>query len=70
MRFRNILVLLGFVAVILPFLGFPRAWDDVFYVALGLLVMAFSYLSGKEPQKARAEAPASPESAPVSETKA
>ncbi|MBI5134457.1 MAG: hypothetical protein HZA81_03690 [Candidatus Taylorbacteria bacterium] len=70
MRFRNILVLLGFVVLILQFLGFPRAWDDVFYIALGLLVMAFSYLSGKEPQRARAEAPAPVEKSPVSETQA
>lgn len=65
MRFRNILIFLGFIAVILQFLGFPRAWDNVFYIAIGLLVMAFSYLSGKERRVEASEAAALPSVAPV-----
>lgn len=64
MRFRNLLIFLGFLTIAIQFLGFPRAWDDMFYVAIGLLVMAFSYLAGKAPReasKAELRAEAAPE---------
>lgn len=57
MRFRNILIFLGFLVLVLEFLGFPRAWDDAFYALLGILVMAFAYLSGKKAGEAALESP-------------
>ncbi len=48
MKYRNIIIVLGFLVFILPILGFPQTWDDMFYAAFGLLIIAFSYLSGKK----------------------
>lgn len=61
MKYRNITITLGFIVLIIQFLGFPQSWDDIFYVVLGLLVIAFGYLSGKEkvskPAEVHKEAP-------------
>jgi hypothetical protein len=48
MRYRNIIVFLGFVIVVIQFLGFPQSWDEIFYVASGALIIAFGYLAGKD----------------------
>ena len=48
MKYRNIIIALGFLVFILQILGFPQSWDDMFYGAAGLLIIAFSYLSGKK----------------------
>jgi hypothetical protein len=48
MKYRNIIIALGFLVFILPILGFPQAWDDMFYAFAGILIIALSYLSGKK----------------------
>jgi hypothetical protein len=48
MKYRNIIIALGFLVFILPILGFPQTWDNMFYALAGLLIIAFSYLSGKK----------------------
>ncbi len=48
MKYRNIIIMLGFLVFILQILGFPQTWDNIFYGAAGLLIIAFSYLSGKK----------------------
>ncbi len=36
--------MLGFLTLIMPFLGFPRNWKDFFYFAAGLAIAILSYL--------------------------
>jgi uncharacterized membrane protein len=55
MRYRNIIIALGFLVIIIPALGFPREWKDTFHVITGILVVAFGYLAGKERRDAKTE---------------
>ncbi len=48
MKYRNIIIALGFLVFILPILGFPQTWDDMFYACAGILIITLSYLSGKK----------------------
>lgn len=48
MKYRNLIIALGFVIVVIQFLGFPQAWRNVLYVLGGLSVIALGYLSDKE----------------------
>ncbi len=42
------LSILGFLVILVPFLGFPNAWDGYIYPVLGLLILLQSlYLSKK-----------------------
>ncbi len=75
MKYRNIIIALGFLIIVLPLFGFPQSWRNSFSIASGVLVVAFGYLSGKDkrvnkskpsasvnataPQSASAETPAS-----------
>ncbi len=33
---------LGFLVVIMPFLGFPNDWENIIYLVLGFLIFALS----------------------------
>ena len=70
MRFRNLLMTLGFLVIAIQFLGFPRAWDSAFYVLLGLLVIAFAYLAGKREEPAKIDARVASEASVQGEIKA
>jgi hypothetical protein len=48
MKYRNLIVTLGFVVVIIQFLGFPQAWRNGLYTLAGMSIIAFGYLSDKE----------------------
>ena len=48
MKYRNLIITLGFIVIVIQFLGFPQSWKDVFYLLVGLLVITFGYLSEKE----------------------
>lgn len=45
MRYRNVIIFLGFLGMLIQFLNFPHLWERWFYVAIGALVVAFAYLS-------------------------
>lgn len=59
MKYRNIIIALGFLVFILQILGFPQTWDDVFYGVAGLLIITFSYLSGKKDALKETQVPVS-----------
>jgi len=46
MKYRNIIIALGFVTSILSFMGIPRSWKEIAFVAIGMAVVALAYLSG------------------------
>jgi len=48
MKYRNLIITLGFVVILIQFLGFPQSWRDALYAFVGILVIAFGYLSDKE----------------------
>lgn len=41
---RQFIILLGILLMFLPFLGFPSSWDKIINVAIGLLIVIFSFL--------------------------
>jgi hypothetical protein len=47
MRYKNIVIALGILIVIMQFLGFPSSWNNAFYALLGLSVIALAYAGGK-----------------------
>jgi len=47
MRYRNIIITLGFLTILIQFLGFPESWDRAFYAIIGLAVIALAYV-GKD----------------------
>ncbi|MEN9621718.1 MAG: hypothetical protein RLZZ67_152 [Candidatus Parcubacteria bacterium] len=52
MKYRNLIITLGFIVIFIQFLGFPQAWRDVLYILSGLLVITFGYLSEAEKKTA------------------
>jgi hypothetical protein len=48
MRKERTLLLIGLWVVILPFLGFPNSWREVFFVITGLAVIYLAYLFNLE----------------------
>lgn len=47
MRVRNsVMVLLGVLVAVLPYLGFPGWMKRLFFVALGLVIATISYFAG------------------------
>ena len=59
MKYRNVIIILGFLIVMIQFLGFPQSWRKSFHIASGALVVAFAYLAGKEarPKRMNPEVP-------------
>lgn len=47
----RILLILGVLVAILPYLGFPSSWKDILYTLLGLALMYFSYILYKDSKK-------------------
>ena len=43
MKYRNIVIALGVLVVIIQFLGFPSSWDTALYSLLGLAIIILSY---------------------------
>lgn len=48
MRRARILLTLGIWVAILPYLGFPGSWKDVFFIVTGLILIYISYALYKE----------------------
>jgi hypothetical protein len=48
MRKARILLIIGILMVILPYLGFPYSWKDVLSSVFGLGIIYFSYMLYKE----------------------
>lgn len=44
MKYRNIIIALGFLVIVLQFLGFPASWDNAFYALFGLAIIALAYI--------------------------
>lgn len=45
MKYRNIVIALGFVVIVAPFLGIPQSWRDIVSIAAAVLVVALAYVS-------------------------
>jgi hypothetical protein len=48
MKYRNTIIAIGFLLIVMPVLGFPRSWLTVFYILAGGAIITLGYLSGKE----------------------
>lgn len=44
MKYRNSIIALGFLVIIIQFLGFPQSMRDVFYIIVGISIIVLSYL--------------------------
>lgn len=55
MSLDAVIMLCGALVAILPFLGFPIAWDDVFYVILGVIVLLLGIAVRRNVHKTQAE---------------
>jgi len=42
---NKFIVLLGFLVFLMPFLGFPHSYENIFYITAGLLILALSLLN-------------------------
>jgi hypothetical protein len=47
MKYRNSIITLGAVIIILQFLGFPQSWDNALYAIVGLSIIALAYVGEK-----------------------
>ncbi len=43
-------MLFGLLVAVLPFLGFPSNWNEIFYVVIGLLVVVVAYRLAPKPK--------------------
>ncbi len=46
MKYRNIIIALGFLTAVVSFLGIPRSWKEIAFVLIGGAIVALAYLSG------------------------
>ncbi len=44
----RILLILGIMIALLPYLGFPYFWKDIFTTLVGIIIIGFSYLMYRE----------------------
>ncbi|HEU0081165.1 MAG TPA: hypothetical protein VFQ72_04075 [Candidatus Paceibacterota bacterium] len=44
MRYRNIIIALGILIVLVQFLGFPQSWDNAIYAVAALCIIALAYV--------------------------
>jgi uncharacterized membrane protein len=49
MTLDALIMLVGALVAILPFLGFPNSWDTIFFVILGVLVIALGIIVRRRP---------------------
>ena len=43
MNIKRLLISIGVLIVVLPFLGFPNSWDTFLFVLLGLFIIGLSF---------------------------
>ncbi len=48
MKYRNSIIALGFLVVIIQFLGFPENARNALFIISGIVVVALAYLAGKK----------------------
>lgn len=46
MRHRNIIIALGFLSIIVPYLGVPKSFRELALVIVGAAIIGVAYLSG------------------------
>lgn len=51
MRKARTFLILGICITILPYLGFPYFWKDIFFTILGIILIYFSYLLYRDYKK-------------------
>ena len=44
MKYRNSIIALGFVVILVQFLGFPQSWDNGIYAVAALSIIALAYV--------------------------
>jgi hypothetical protein len=47
MKYRNLIITLGVLIILVQFLGFPESWDNALYAIFGILVIILAYISQK-----------------------
>ena len=47
MKYRNSIIAVGFLNIVIQFLGFPDSWKNGMYVIIGLAIIVLAYV-GKE----------------------
>jgi len=47
MKYRNSIIALGFLVVIIQFLGFPEFFRNALFIISGIAIVALSYMAGK-----------------------
>jgi hypothetical protein len=57
MKYRNLIITIGFIVVLIQFLGFPQTWRNVLYSVSGISIIVLGYLSEKEKKAAIIETP-------------
>jgi hypothetical protein len=50
MKYRSIIIALGFAIMILSIPGIPRFWNDVLTALVGMAVVGVAYLAGMGPR--------------------
>lgn len=67
MRYRNIIIGIGFFIILVNFSGLPRDWKDALFILSGLLVITGGYLSEKD-RTTRQNKPVTSAAAPTTPT--
>jgi hypothetical protein len=47
MKYRNSIIALGFLVLVVQFLGIPTAWKNPLYIIVGIAIIALAYVAGK-----------------------
>ncbi len=47
MKYRNIIIALGFFIIVIKILGVPQGFRDILYILSGAAVVIFGYFSAK-----------------------
>jgi hypothetical protein len=58
MKYRNVIITLGFLVMIMQSLGFPQNMRNIFYVIIGALIITLGYLSNKISKQKKVQGPA------------
>jgi hypothetical protein len=44
----RVLLFLGIFMILLPYLGFPRSWKDIFFSIFGIIIFYIGFISYRE----------------------
>ncbi len=48
MKYRNTIIVLGFIVAAFKIFALPQSWKEAVYVLLGVAIMMLAYISGRE----------------------